>query len=294
MGQLLISQAFGKYHSDWIVMKNQSKKTAESYSITCKLLIKFLGDIYISDLDFEDVKNWKQYLLSYQKPNSVRNHICNLRSVLRFLRSKNISTMNYEEIPVPNRQENQVAFLDEQEIEDFISVASRRVRGYEEINRLRNIACIRMIYATGLRVSELCSLDRSSIRRDLSFTMIGKGGKRRLGFLDQKALEAVNNYLAVRTDNNPALFVSMDGKEVNRLTPGGLRRVFKFICKNSYFDNITPHTIRHSYATHMLRSKVSIRYVADLMGHSSLDTTMRYTHIVNEDLREAYRTAFNN
>lgn len=286
-----ISEAFEQHRTDWLAMKNQAKKTEESYHCTANLLVRFFGDVEISSIKFVDVKKWRDHLLTYQKPNSVRNNIVNLRSVLRYLANQGCTVLHYDTIPVPRRENKEVEFLDEQEMDEFIADVGRKARGYHEINRLRNVATVEMIYATGLRVSELCSLNKNSIKRDGSFTIIGKCDKRRIGFVNTRALQTLSDYYKVRTDNHPAMFVTYFKGEVNRLTPSTLRRVFESACSSSVYKNIHPHTIRHSYATRLLRKRVDLRFIAELMGHSSMDTTKIYTHVVNEDLREVYNNA---
>jgi integrase/recombinase XerD len=140
------------------------------------------------------------------------------------------------------------------------------------------------LYGSGIRVGELISINRADLH-DRSFTVIGKGGKVRLCFYDNRSEELINRYLSIREDNNPALFVTNG----TRMTSGGVQEVFRQTAKRANLNKpITPHTMRHSFSTNFLRNNGNLRYLQELLGHSSLETTQMYTHVVNEDLRKMY------
>ena len=286
---VLITEAFSKYRDEHIIMLNLSPKTEEAYLNTGKLLERYFGNIDMRTLDFEAIRNWRTHLSTYQRPDTVRNNIVNLRNVLKHLRRKQISVIDYELIPVQKREKRIRRYLTEAEYNRFLKEAQRKVVGYSKINRLRNAALIETIYATGLRSNELCALNRDTIR-DRQFTVIGKSKDPRIGYVDYRATKAIKEYLAERKDNNPALFISpQTGK---RITDDTLRKIFQNICARSdEFNLVTPRTIRHSYATKLLRKKVDIRYIKDLMGHQSIETTAIYTHYENPQLREIYDNA---
>jgi len=286
--ELSISCAFEKYRDESIIMRNQAAKTEEAYLNTSKLLVSFFGDILISTLDFEMIRKWHQYLSGYQRPDTVRNNIVNIRNVLKYLRRLGYEVIDYELIPVQKREKRRFKYLTEDEFNEFVAIAGAPRRGHSLENRLRNVAILEVLFATGLRNAELCSLDRDTIK-NRSFTMIGKSRDPRIGFIDYRAESAINRYLPKRNDNNSALFISpQTGK---RITPGTIRTIFANICNNSCFDSVTPRTIRHSYATKMLSKKVDIRHLGDLMGHVDLNTTKIYTHYTNPQLREIYENA---
>jgi len=285
---MLISEAFEMYILDHIAFIGQSAKTQESYDATKIEFIRRYGDISLDEMCFKTVRDWKLWLDKGRSPNTVRNYIVCLRMVLRFLHRRCLLSFNPDDIPVPKRQNVKVGYLTEPEMEKLFNAVSRKSRGYATCNRLRNIAILRTLYATGLRNAELCSLNIGDIK-DNTFTVIGKGNKLRICFIDDTAIKAIDAYLAIRDDNNQALFVSKSG---DRITTGGVRRVFEFIRKNyPEFSTVHPHTIRHSHATRLLKHRVDIRYVKEFMGHSSLETTAMYTHVVNEDLRDIYLKA---
>jgi len=286
---IFISVAFENYRSDFIAMKGQSEKTEEAYEQTKRRLLERFGDIDITLLTFDDVRDWKLWLDRGRSSNTVRNYVVCLRVVLRFLARRGYCVIDRDEIPVPKKTLNDILYLDDQEIDDFIAAAALPSRGYHRVNRLRNIAIMELIAATGLRNAEVCSLNRTSIK-NRTFTVIGKGGYKRIGFVSKRAMDAVETYLGVRDDSNRALFVSY--QTGGRIKPGTIRRIFERVCEKYGFGGVHPHTFRHSYATRLLKRRVDIRHVKDLMGHKSLDTTAHYTHVVNEDLKEIYDRAY--
>lgn len=285
--KMLISEAFEKFRIDYIVYNNQSAKTEEMNRLACRSLLEFAGDIHIEDLTFDLVRRWKEHLTKTRSPNTVRGYIIKLRVVLKHLAQdgyKNI--INHEVVGVPKRTNTVVEFLTPEQIQRFIDAAIKPCAGYSRINRVKNAAIISLLYASGIRVTELCHLDRSFIKDGLdTFTVMGKGNKARLCFIDERAKFYIREYLSMRKDNNPALFVSKEGKRVTR---GVVELMFRNNSKRSGID-AHPHTMRHSYATDLLRNNTNLLYLKRFLGHSSVQTTEMYTHVVDEDLRAIYK-----
>ena len=194
-----------------------------------------------------------------------------------------------EDIKVPKREKRTTKCLDEEQVAEFIRILAEHRRGYAGINRLRNVAMAEVLYSSGIRVSELCRLNRNSIRHR-QFVVIGKSKNPRVCFISPEAERRLNDYLKARTDDNPALFVSNETGE--RVKPSGVRRVFREACDRSNFDGIHPHTLRHSFATTLLSKGVDITYIAEMMGHSSIETTRIYQHFENVKLREIHENCF--
>ena len=281
-----ISEAFELYVYDCILRAGKSVNTESSYLNISKSLVSFFGDVSIESLSFSDLRDWHNFVSSRWKPNTVRNAISCIRMVLKMSARKGFAVVNYEELIVPKRSKYIIQYLLPEEIEAFIDVVSRKCRGYGRMNRLRNIAMLRLLATSGIRVSELVALNRNSIRHR-KFTVVGKSKDPRVVFIDEKTENAINVYLDSRTDDDPALFISHQGSR-SRLTTGGVRRVFEFVCANSDFNDVTPHTIRHSFATMLLDRGVELCYISDLLGHQSLDTTRIYTHYSNTKLQHIY------
>lgn len=270
-------------------MKNQSPKTVESYDNCCKLLVRKFGDIPISSIKFEDVRMWHEWLSGWQSKDTIRNNIINLRMVLKFMAYKGYDVLNYQEIPVQKREKRKIKYLTQEEMNEFLSEVGKKHRGYAAINRTRNHAIVTLLYATGIRNSELCALNRDDIK-NRSFTVVGKSREERICFIDTRTEQALKEYLALRKDKNPAMFVSP--RTGTRIKSSQLRDMFQVICERSEkFKKIHPHTLRHSFATKMLSHEVDLRYIGDLMGHVDLNTTKMYTHYENPKLKEIYDKA---
>lgn len=275
MNRLSIAEAFELYRTDYIVFKNQSPKTEENHRICGLALVRYLGDIDISTLTFEQVRDWKTYLLKSRSEATVRNYIIKLRVVLHYLRLRGYQCLDPSSIPVPQRRDTVVTFLTDDEVRRMIAVAPT----------IRGKAIISLLYGSGIRLSELLSLDKAQIVND-SFTIVGKGGKARLCFVDRRTSLLLAAYLSLRRDNHPALFVSC---HKTRCTPTNVQLMVRNAAKKAGIDrSVSPHTLRHSFATNFSRNNGNMRHLQVLMGHSSLETTAHYAHVVNEDLRKAY------
>lgn len=284
---MLIKDAFSMYEEEEIIAGGLAEKTLESYVYAEKLVSSFFGsEVDIEDMRPMDVRSFYQHLLTWQKPNTARGNIVCLRSVVRLCVRKNMKMQTLpEDIKVSKREKRMINFLTPVEVEEFIDVIGEKRRGYAEINRLRNIAIAKLLYCSGLRVGELCRLNRNSIK-DRQFTIVSKSKMPRICFINQAAEETIEKYLKVRTDKNPALFISNETE--NRITPGNIRRVFQNACERSDFEGVHPHTLRHSFATTMLDHNIDLIYIGQLLGHESLDTTKMYTHYSNPKLKKIY------
>ncbi len=285
---MLISEAFENYRKMEIVAAGLSSKTKESYVYAEKLTIGYFGNIEFGDIEAEDIVGFYEHLLGWQAPDTARGNIVCLRAVARYMKRRFETKLDPEDIKVPRREKRNIGYLTEPEVLEFIEVVAEKRRGYAEINRLRNIAIVEALYASGIRVGELCKLNRNSIKQR-QFTVVGKSKEPRLCFINSRAEAAVTDYLKLRDDDERALFIS--NQKGKRITPGNVRRVFQNACSRSDFENVHPHTLRHSFATKLLEHHVDLRYIADLMGHQSLDTTKVYTHYANPRLKKIYEMA---
>lgn len=285
---LTVSEAFELYQSDYIVYRNQSKKTEENHLLVMKSFVGFVGDITLSNVTFQMVRDWKEHLESYRAQNTVRNYIVRLRVVLGYMKIRGYKVLDPEAVGIPKRQTTVVDFITEDDVTRLIEATFIPISGYRKINRYRNRALISLLYASGVRVSELCGMNISDINMtDCTFTVIGKGNKPRLCFFDERTRRYLHDYLALRSDHNPALFLSDQTQA--RIKAGVVQVIFRLVrVKAGFTRPIHPHTMRHSYATNLLRNNTNLVYVRDFLGHSSVQTTEMYTHVVNEDLRRIY------
>lgn len=287
MSVLLISEAFELYKREAILFKNQSAKTAEMNDLACKSLLSSTEDIPISELTFEMIVAWKEKLLYGRSQNTARGYLIKLRNVLRHLALRGYAVLNYELISLPKRTATPIDFLTEDEVSQLLNCVFTPQAGYNTLNRYRNRAMIALLYSSGIRVSELCSLDRLSIRSDRTFTIFGKGNKPRLCFVDERAYKAITEYLDKRTDRNKALFIShQNGK---RITKCVVQMMFRYATdRMGYPKPIHPHMLRHSFATNLLENNTNLYYVSKFLGHSSVQTTEMYLHYKDPDLKKLY------
>lgn len=306
--EMTISEAFEAYRLDRIIFTNQSKKTEENHIVCMRSIISFLGDIKVKELSFEKVRNWKIYLEKTRSTETVRNYIIKLRVVLAYLDANGVEALKPEKVPVPQRGDKVPDFISKDQVAQLIE-ANDQIKN--KIRSARNKALISLLFCSGIRVSECCALNRSDIK-DKSFTVIGKGNKARLCFIDDRTDELLKTYLDMRTngftvkwqvngketdriratyqsDNHPALFLEHRGK--SRINPGMVQEIFKNSRKTAGIRvRCSPHTLRHSFATNLLKANTNLFYIQKFLGHRSLDTTRQYLHVIDPDLEDIYRS----
>ena len=270
---MLLSEAFEQYRLDVIVYGNQSVKTEENHRIVQKNLLAYFGEIDICILTFPMIRNWKLALDKGRSSDTVRNYIIKLRVVLAYLKKQGIDCIDPELVAVPKRHDKVPVFITKEQVALLI----------DSTCKTRNKAIISLLYSSGVRVSELCRLDVGDIK-DGRFTILGKGGKARLCFVDERTQGYLKQYLRSREDNDSALFMSGWG----RITVGNVQEIFKYARKRADLPDVHPHTMRHSFATNLLQGNMNVRHVQALLGHKSLDTTMMYMHVTDPDLEKAY------
>ena len=274
---MTISEAFELYRLDCIAFKGQSKKTEESHLVTLRSLVSFLGDIDIASLTFVMVRDWKAHLLKTCSPNTVRGYVIKLRVTLAYLTASGYHTLHPDTIPVPRRTDKVPSYITRQQVAAMIDCS----------RRLRSKAVISLLYSSGIRVNELINLDRGDIKGS-TFTIIGKGGKARLCFIDSRTESLLGAYLSLREDNHPSLFLST--QSTSRMTATNVQLLVNNARQNAGIkERVTPHTLRHSFATDLLDSNTNLRHIQVMLGHANISTTMMYTHVRDPDLEEIYR-----
>lgn len=273
---MLLSEAFDLYRDDYIRLRNQSKRTEEIHESCKKLLIHYLTDKPVENLTMLDIRRWREELEKGRRPNSVRVYILRLRAVVKYLNIRRISCLDARLIAVPARDATVPIFLSEGEVDAMIACAYN----------LRNAFIISLLYSSGIRLSELLALNRGQIV-DRRFTVIGKGRKPRLCFIDERTERLMEAYLKTRQDHSDALVVSFENK--GRMTATNVQLLIRnSAARAGITKKVTPHTLRHSFATNFLRNNGNMRYLSALLGHASLDTTMMYAHVVDSDLQKQY------
>ncbi len=221
-------------------------------------------------------------------------HIIALRAFLKYLIKNDIKTLAPEKIELGKIPERTVEVLSFDELKRLFQAVDKTKKSGQ-----RDIAILETLYSTGLRVSELVSLNRDQVdlkRRE--FMVRGKGRKPRIVFLSKKASAIIGDYLKKRDDNFKPLFInSIKGQkkedildeEHHRLSTVSIEKIVKkYALKAGIIKKVTPHTLRHSYATEMLINGADIRSVQEMLGHSSITTTQIYTHVTDKKLREVH------
>lgn len=289
-----ISEAFYDYRRQVVAGRNYSINTDQSYMYVSRLFVNYFGDINIKRITERSITDFYLFITSDSakakglhqlSQNTARGYISRLRSVIGYCYSLGMKTMNPARIKLPKPEKKYVKFIVQEEYDKFIDTANRPSRGYSLLNRQRNALICKMLFNTGLRVGELCALNRDSIR-DKQFVVIGKSKEPRVCFITEDIENDLKAYLAARHDDSPALFISNETGD--RITPHIVQEMFRRVAKLSNMPKVTPHTMRHSFATHLVEEGVDIRYVAAFLGHQNLNTTRIYTHVRDSKLKEIY------
>jgi site-specific recombinase XerD len=280
-----ISEAFEAYRVDCIAFRNQSRKTEEHHEVAKKSLLNYVGDIPLCNLTFEHIRQWKQSMeVRHLATDTIRGYLIRTRMVLKYAKEKGHACLDYERILLSRRGQKIPSFISPEEVQRLIDVQD--TPGAKHILRIRNKAVIALLFSSGIRVSELCSMNRLHVKNDF-FTILGKGEAAAPSFIDKRARGYIDEYLNKRQDNNQALFVSDLNKK--RITPGNVQEILKNARRKAgLVERVTPHTLRHSFATDLLRNGCNLRYVQALMHHKDISTTMIYTHVVDEELHGLY------
>ena len=290
-----LSEAFSEYRRVEIQGRGCSLKTDENIKCAGSVACQFFGDINVKRITAAGVSDFYLDLTSnicrntgkarIVSQNTARGYVMTLRAVIRFCYKRGLKTINPSEIIVPKREKKKARYIEIEQYEALLKEVSTSRKGYAKINRVRNTLIVKMLFHTGLRVGELCALNRDSIY-NREFSVIGKSKEPRPCFITREIEKDIKEYLDLRGDDNPALFIANENGE--RITTGGVQRIFRLATRRIGLVKVTPHTMRHSFATMLINDGVDIRYVADLLGHQDLNTTKQYTHIKDCKLRKIY------
>lgn len=280
-----ISEAFELHQKLELTARGLSSKTRATYENAERLAIGYFGNIDVSNITPEDMVSYYEHLLAWQQPDTARLNIIDFRSVIKLLNRKKIACLDWQDIKVPKRSKRSIHYLTKPEVDEFIRVVGKKRKAYTEYNRLRNIAIAEVLFSSGVRISELCRLNRNSIR-ERQFVVVGKSKDPRPCYISSRAEKAIADYMGKRHDKNMALFVNESSGK--RIRPENVRRAFKAACEQADFQVVRPHVLRHSFATYFLSEGVDLIYIGDMMGHQSLDTTKIYTHYTNPKLKQIH------
>lgn len=295
---------FSELISDFIehleVERGRSQKTAENYYLYLQRLIEFAGDEPISTLDAELIRKWRLWLNRYEAASgdtlstiTQSYHLIALRSFLTYCSKRGIKTLTPEKIELPKVRKKQVSFLTPEEVARLIEIIP-----INSPNGLRDRAIVELLFSSGLRVSELVNLNRDHINlKRGEFMVRGKGQKDRPVFISPEASEWIAAYMQTRTDSAIPLFIRYSGSESGdargenmRLTARSIQRAVSQYAKLAGITkHVSPHTMRHSFATDLLMNGADLRSVQSMLGHSDISTTQVYTHVTDPHLKEVHR-----
>lgn len=286
------------------VERGRSQKTAENYHLYLMRLVEFAGDIEIEKINEEQLRKWRLWLNRYRndQDDSLATitqgyHLIALRSFLTYCSKRGYETLSPEKVELPKISRKQVSFLQADEVQRlFESVDPGTLIG------LRDRAILELLFSSGLRVSELVALNRDHINaKRREFTVRGKGKKDRPVFISQRAADWIAEYLDAREDSLPPLFINYGGRQdisssgdYKRLTARSIQRLVSRYAKLAGITKqVSPHTMRHSFATDLLMNGADLRSVQSLLGHSNIATTQVYTHVTDQHLKEVHERFHN-
>lgn len=295
---------FAKAKTDFLeymeIEQNRSQNTIANYDHYLTRLIDFAGDIKVSEIDTELVRKWRLWLnrlgtnTSDELQKSTQNyHLIALRGFLKFCAKRSISTLAPNKIELAHTVRKQVTFLSPGEVERLLNEPK-----IDSISGLRDRAILELLFSSGLRVSELVGLDRDHINlKRREFTVRGKGQKDRPIFISEPAAVWLTRYLEKRTDTTKPLFIRYSGRKIIdnsgdylRLTARSVQRmVSRYALLAGITKHVSPHTLRHSFATDLLMNGADIRSVQALLGHSNIATTQIYTHVTDPHLKAVHQ-----
>ena len=298
------SMLFAKAKTDFLeyleIEQNRSQKTIANYDHYLTRLIDFAGDIKVSEIDPEMIRKWHLWLnrlgtnTSDELQKSTQNyHLIALRSFLKYCARRDIPALPADKIELARTVRKQVTFLSPEELERIFAQPK-----LDTLPGLRDRAILELLFSSGLRVSELVGLDCDHINlKRREFMVRGKGQKDRPIFISETAAGWIQQYLEKRQDTTRPLFIRYSGSKkvdlsgnFHRLTARSVQRlVSRYALLAGITKHVSPHTMRHSYATDLLMNGADLRSVQALLGHSNISTTQIYTHVTDPHLKEVHK-----
>ncbi len=294
---------FSKAKTDFLeyleLEQNRSQKTIANYDHYLTRLLDYAGDVDVSEIDAELIRKWRLWLnrlgtnTSDELSATTANyHLIALRSFLKFCSKRNIPALAPDKIELARTKRKQVTWLDEDELERLFTQPDLTT-----LAGMRDRAILELLFSSGLRVSELVGLDRDHINlKRREFMVRGKGEKDRPIFISPEAADWLQKYLDARKDNTRPLFIRFAGNKkvdltgnFHRLTARSVQRlVAHYALLAGITKHVSPHTLRHSFATNLLMNGADLRSVQAMLGHSNIATTQIYTHVTDPHLKKIH------
>ena len=287
-----------RHYLDYLeIEKNRSIKTRENYERYLKAFLNFGKIKNEKEITSEVIREFRLYLARREiKKNTQSYYIIALRNFLKYLIKCDLDVLPPDKIELPKIPMRQIEIIEYKDLEKLLSSPSG-----SDLRSLRDKAILEVLFSTGLRISELCALNRYFDIDRGEISVRGKGGKLRVVFFSERAKKAIKNYLEKRTDADEPLFVSLTKshsavsgqaktpKIIGRIIPRTIQRIVDFYGRKAGIpDNVHPHTLRHLFATDLLIGGADLRSVQELLGHASVSTTQIYTHLTNKQLHEVH------
>ncbi len=268
--------------------KKYSNETINSFKYDLKKFISFLGSKSLINVETEDISNYLKYI-SNLNASSINRNISSIRGLYKYLIMMEVINKNpLDKIKNLKQDKRLLKYLSIEDVDKLLNIQIKTHYDY------RNKAILELMYACGLRASEVVSLRIQNIDFSNSLLRVfGKGSKERIVPINEEALEILDIYIKEyrckfikKGVQNEYLFLNNHGK---KLTRNALNLIIKQICKNEGIDKyVTPHVLRHSFATHLLENGADLRVIQELLGHSNIDTTEVYLDVTNQNIKNEY------
>ena len=289
------------------IEKGNSLKTVNNYDHYITRFLEFAKIESPKDINDDKIREFRLHLnrqpgmktrgqqSSTLKKNTQNYHLIALRSFLKYLMKRGITSLPPDRIELAKIKERSLDLISTDELNRLLNAPLTLAgtdKKFDSQKKLRNKAILELFFSTGLRLSELCSLDRDLDLSKDEFSIRGKGEKVRVVFLSESAKDAIHKYLKVRKDLDEPLFIqySRNSGKSNRLTQRSIERIVKYYAIVAGISKkVTPHIIRHSFATDLLSNGADIRSVQMMLGHANIATTQIYTHITDKQLRDVHK-----
>lgn len=272
------------------IEKNRSPKTRENYGRYLKNFLAFAKIDSPAAITDDLVRQFRISLARTERKKVTQNYyLIALRNFLKYLMKRDIKTLAPDKIELPKIPERDIEILEYADLERLLTAPKGST-----LRDLRDRAILETLFSTGLRLSELCALDRYLDLSRGELTVRGKGQKLRVVFLSERARKAIGAYLDKRGDADEALFVSLSKalqpKILGRITPRAVERLVSHWSRVAGIPKkVHPHQLRHSFATDLLVNGADLRSVQEMLGHANIATTQIYTHLTNKELREIHK-----
>ena len=287
-----------KEYLDYLeIEKNRSQKTGANYERYLKKFFEVEGIKNEGDITVERVRNFRLHLArssngrgaGFEK-STQSYYIIAIRNFLKYLAKNDYKVLASEKIELPKVPQRQIEVIEYDELERLLNAVTAG-----DAKGLRDRAILEVLFSTGLRISELCSLNRYLDFDRGEVTVRGKGNKLRVVFLDDRSVRAIKAYLDKRGDAEEAMFISYtkakSPKVIGRIIPRTVQRLVDFYARKAGIaKHVHPHVLRHSFATDLLINGADLRSVQEMLGHANISTTQIYTHITNKELKEVHQS----